>query len=190
MVKTSQSSTTNLFGHLQVHHPLQYGNVAPPSSTRKRKCAASASLQRSVTDMMPYDRHSERHNSLVKAVARYLTCGMVPFYTVDKPSFQAMLKALDPRFRCPKRKEFSKTVIPAMYTNMKADLVSRMSTIRRFSCTMDGWTSLAGDPYLSLTSHFINSEWELETRCLSTMYTPYSHTADNLCEFVKEGLRE
>jgi hypothetical protein len=62
--------------------------------------------------------------------------------------------------------------------------------LNRVSVTMDGWTSISGDPYLSLTCHFINSEWKLITSCLTTMYYPESHTADNLADFVTSTLHD
>ena len=60
----------------------------------------------------------------------------------------------------------------------------------RISVTTDGWTSITGDPYLSLTAHFITTDWHLTTRCLFTMYSPESHTADHISNFVKEGVHE
>ena len=140
--------------------------------------------------MLPYDKSSDKYQSLVKAVCNYVTSGLAPIFTVDKPAFRQLLKALDPRFNCPSRNHFSSVVIPEMYSDMKSSLVSKLSDIKSFSCTMDGWSSLAGDPYLSLTIHFINNDWKIETACLSTMYVPESHTGDNLCEFVREGLLE
>ena len=65
---------------------------------------------------------------------------------------------------------------------------SPMFKIYRISVTSDGWTSLTGDPYLSLTAHFITKDWHLTTKCMTTMYAPESHTAEYISDFVKETL--
>lgn len=51
--------------------------------------------------------------------------GCVPIWTVDKTSFRNMLSALDPRYECPGRNVFTKTVIPTMYNSSKEE-VSRL----------------------------------------------------------------
>ena len=60
----------------------------------------------------------------------------------------------------------------------------------RVSLTTDGWSSINRDPYMSLTAHFINSDWVLTTRCLKTQYYPDSHTAENVSQFIQDGLHE
>ena len=58
------------------------------------------------------------------------------------------------------------------------------------SLTSDGWTSITGDPYLSLTAHYITNGWMLKTKCLAAMYAPESYTADYLANFIRERLKE
>lgn len=192
-MKVSQSSTSNLYQHLERHHPAEYSAVAPSASTRsaKRKLTLSASDgQKKLFDMLPFDNKKEKHKELVRAVAKYITSGTVPIYTVDKPAFRNLLHQLEPRFTCPSRKYFTTKAIPEMYNDMKGNLVSDLKNVKYYSCTMDGWSSIAGDPYLSLTIHYIDNNWQLVTKCLSTMYVPQSHTAETLFDFVIEGLRD
>lgn len=192
-VKRTASSTSNLFQHLERHHPNEYSAVAPSTSTRsiKRKAAQETPTgQKKLFDMLPFDSKKEKHKQLVRAVTNYLVSGSVSLHTVDKPAFRNMLYQLEPRFRCPSRKYFSYTAIPELYNEMKAELAFNLRNIKQFSCTMDGWSSIAGDPYLSLTIHYIDANWKLISKCLSTMYTPQSHTANNLGDFLREGLRD
>lgn len=192
VVKVVQSSTSNLYQHLERHHPEQYASVAPSSSSRSssKLKRSSRGFQPNLLDILPFDKKKEKHQQLVKAVTRYLVSGVVPLWTVDKPEFRNLLQQLEPRFKCPSRKYFTSVAIPETYNNMKADLVHEFKGIKFFSCTMDGWSSIAGDPYLSLTIHYINAEWQLVAKCLSTMYVPQSHTGDTLSDFVKETLDE
>lgn len=62
--------------------------------------------------------------------------------------------------------------------------------LNRISLTTDGWSSISQDPYMSLTAHYINQDWELVTRCLKTEYHPESHTAENVADFIKDSLGE
>lgn len=195
-VKTSQGSTSNLFGHLETHHPTQYAAVASkgttPAASRKRKLDASSSKatnQPTLLSMIPYNKGNARHATIVEAVTRYLTSGCAAMYTVEKQSFIDLLKVLDPRFQCPGRNHFSQTAIPSAYMKLKAQVAEELK-VPYVSLTTDGWSSLAKDPYISLTTHFIDDTWTLKTRCLSTMYAPDSHTADNLAQFTKAGLEE
>lgn len=192
-IKVSHSSTSNLYQHLQRHHPKEYSSVAPKASVRglnpdyKEKNELG---QKTLFEMVPYDKNKDRHKALVSAVTNYLISGQVPLYTVDKKSFRNMLSTFDSRFKCPSRNYFTNTAIPETYNIEKAKLIENLQSISYFSCTMDGWTSIAGDPYLSLTIHYIDHEWTLHTKCLSTMYMPNSHTGDALCSFTVEGLAE
>lgn len=43
---------------------------------------------------------------------------------------------------------------------------------------------------MSLTAHYIDSDWNLVSRCLKTQYHPEAHTAANLANFFKESLHE
>ena len=52
--------------------------------------------------------------------------GMVPIYTVDKPSFRSMLHTLDPKFQCPSRSYFTREAIPTMYTTIQSQLGREM----------------------------------------------------------------
>ncbi|XP_067934678.1 E3 SUMO-protein ligase ZBED1-like [Watersipora subatra] len=140
--------------------------------------------------MIPFDKNKDEHKELVRAVTNFIVSGAVSIYTVDKPSFRNMLAALEPRFQCPSRKFFSNTAIPALYNSMKSELVSQVNNLSAFSITTDGWSSIAGDPYMSLSIHFIDSEWLLQTRCLATMYLPKAHTAETICDFIREVLLE
>lgn len=45
-------------------------------------------------------------------------------------------------------------------------------------------------PFISLTVHFITKEWKLKSRCLQTLFTPESHTADNLSENLCSAFQE
>lgn len=54
--------------------------------------------------------------------------------------------------------------------------------------TTDIWTSVATQSYITVTAHFISSNWELKTCLLQTANFPENHTADNIFEKLQEIL--
>ena len=46
----------------------------------------------------------------------------------------------------------------------------------------DIWTSVAAQSYITVTAHFISSNWELKTCLLQTTNFPENHIADSICE--------
>ena len=55
--------------------------------------------------------------------------------------------------------------------------------------TLDLWTSTAHDLYLSVTIHFIGTEWCLKTFCLETSPLYDDHTGSNIEDAVIEILQ-
>ena len=55
--------------------------------------------------------------------------------------------------------------------------------------TLDLWTSTAHDPYLSVTIHFIDTEWCLKTFCLEISPLYDDHTGSNIKDAVIEILQ-
>ncbi|CAL4069097.1 unnamed protein product [Meganyctiphanes norvegica] len=67
-----------------------------------------------------------------------------------------------------------------MYHSTSFKVRSKLDKADRHSVTTDGWTSLANESYISLTCHYINDEFKLESLVLQTKHMPQSHTAENL----------
>jgi len=57
-----------------------------------------------------------------------------------------------------------------------------------FSSTTDLWTSCAAHPYLTVTVHFVDKDWTLQSFCLDTTLLFEDHTGQNISEAVKDYL--
>ncbi|XDV32938.1 hypothetical protein PO909_003585 [Leuciscus waleckii] len=115
---------------------------------------------------------------------------MVPFRTVEKPAFKAMLQTFDKQYVLPDRKYFSQTAIPEKYLSVKDGIIQDLKDIDHFSVTTDMWSSVNMMPYMSLTIHYLSANWELKSKCLETVFTPESHTSDNLAEALRSSFQE
>ena len=116
----------------------------------------------------------------------------MPFRVVERPGFLKLMKKAAPLYKVPKRKYFSKTVIPRMCNEVKADMTTKLTQGSWFAATTDIWTSSGGggEPYLSFTIHFVSEQWKLESICLETVLFPDDHTADNITEMMENILEE
>ncbi|XP_076876677.1 E3 SUMO-protein ligase ZBED1-like [Brachyhypopomus gauderio] len=115
---------------------------------------------------------------------------MVPFRTVEKSAFKAMLQAFDKQYVLPNRKYFSQKAVPALYQTVKEGIIRDLKEVYHFSMTTDIWSSVNMMPYMSLTIHYLNANWELQSKCLETLFIPESHTGDNLAEALRSSLQE
>lgn len=57
-----------------------------------------------------------------------------------------------------------------------------------YAATTDLWSSRTVEPYISLTVHFINREFQLRSRCLQTAYFPEDHTSENIAMGMREAV--
>ena len=184
VVPTKTGNTTNLFYHLSRAHPLEHSRIKQPQSTKQKQ---QTTMERYSTSV-PYDKSSKRYKDISQAVTYHIAKDMLPLSTVERPGFKNLLHVLDPRYVLPGRKYFSKTAIPQMYLLCKDSVQKEILEAKYFATTSDLWSSRTSEPYISLTVHFIDEEWKLQTRCLETAYFPEDHTGELIAEGLKEAL--
>ena len=77
-------------------------------------------------------------------------------------------------------------LIELKYEEAVAKVQQTLQAANYISITSDMWNSLANDAYISLTSHFISGEWNMESVCLGTMPVSVRHTGDNISPWIEE----
>lgn len=190
-------NTSNLFHHLKHRHPVQYEECQKAreesSTADARKPKQSRLVQHGIAESLasctPYDRKSKRWKDITQAVTICLAKDMMPIQTVEKEGFKQLVKKLDPRYTLPKRKYFSKTALPDMYEEYREKVEASLSSADYYASTTDLWSSRTTEPYLSLTVHYINSDWELCNSNLETSYFPEDHTGENIATGLREFLQ-
>ena len=69
-------------------------------------------------------------------------------------------------------------------TQIKQEIIDIVSTVKAdLNCagfTTDMWTSASGDPFMSLTLHFIDKNWRLHRWTPYIAPFPASHTGKNI----------
>ncbi|KAJ4945987.1 hypothetical protein JOQ06_023665 [Pogonophryne albipinna] len=113
---------------------------------------------------------------------------MVSINTVSNEGFKKLIRTLDKRYAIPSRTYFSQVAIPEMYTQCRNKLETELKNVEYYATTTDLWSSRTTEPYLSLTVHFINDDFELKSHCLQTVYFPADHTGENIAHGLRESL--
>lgn len=118
------------------------------------------------------------------SIAYWIATDMQPYNVVSKEGFKHMMAVLCPGYSVPSRQVFADTKIPAIYADVKNRIANELQTIQYVALTFDCWTSNTLHPYIAITAHGINDNWELKTFCLSCTSMDIEHTAYNVKEMV------
>ncbi|XP_039505675.1 E3 SUMO-protein ligase ZBED1-like [Pimephales promelas] len=113
---------------------------------------------------------------------------MVPAYIVSKDGFRRLIQTLDKRYQLSSRTHFTRVAIPEMYEKCKAGVEYELKKVKFYATTTDMWSSRTMEPYMSLTVHYIDENYEIKSRCLQTAYFPENHTGENIAQGLKEAL--
>ncbi|XP_040289759.1 E3 SUMO-protein ligase ZBED1-like [Bufo bufo] len=171
---------------------LKGQNKDTAAAALQNKEQASRTSQSIIPDVFasitPYAKSSQRHKEITDAITQCLSRDMMPLYTVSKVGFQKLIHTLDKRYQLPSRNYFSQTAIPELYSKCCDAVQQEMAGVKVFSTTTDLWSSRTTEPYISLTVHFVNEEFQLKSRCLQTSYFPDDHTGENIALGLKEAL--
>ncbi|KAK7891783.1 hypothetical protein WMY93_023746 [Mugilogobius chulae] len=163
---------------------------SPSPSTSAHAGSAQPTMLQALAKTTKYKKDSAQWRKRTESITNYLAKEMVSFKTVDKKSFKNMLATFDPNYDLPGRKYFSQTAIPQLYSRVKQQVQAVLSHAESYSITTDMWSSVNMTPYMSVTAHFINEDWELISKCLETSYFPESHTAVNLATALGDVLHD
>ncbi|XP_041361859.1 E3 SUMO-protein ligase ZBED1-like [Gigantopelta aegis] len=136
-----------------------------------------------------YKTTGERHKTVTKAVGRFIVKDLRPFSIVSNEGFKDMVEQLDPRYQLPSRTYFAETVIPNMYQECRADVISSLKDVP-VALTTDGWTSRATQSYVTITTSHITEDWNLKSFVLQTRELPESHTGVNIAQVLTDAISE
>ena len=174
--------------HHSVYRTLSktYDTDATPSSSDQSQLTISQTLQ----IRQPMLRSSPRWKGITDALSYYIAKDMQPLSTVDDKGFRHLLHTIEPKYEPPSRKAITTNYIPKLYHETRERMKGKVSSAQSFSITTDMWTSLANQAYMSVTAHFINAEFQLESVLLDTREFLEAHTASNIATELEAVLDE
>ena len=138
----------------------------------------------------PLPSNSVRSKAITEALSFFICKDIQPYSVTGNEGFKHLLEVLEPRYSIPDRKVFSDRKIPGLYDKVRQGVVESMSRAQRVAITVDGWTSCATDSYITVTGHYVDEEWDLQSHVLQTRVFNQSHTGVNLAALLKDVLCE
>ena len=72
-------------------------------------------------------------------------------------------------------------------TSIERELVKTFADLpdgRRLSFTFDGWTSSNMTPYIAVTAHYVDKDWQLRRHLIAFRNLPGSHTGLNIATLL------
>ena len=115
-----------------------------------------------------------------------MTTDLQPLTIVENKGFRDLLTEIDPRYEMVSRKRLTQQLLPEKYYAEKANLMQEMDGVEYITITTDCWTSRQTEGYMTVTAHFINTQWQLRSRVLSTALVEGSHIAQKLASAMQK----
>ena len=184
-------TTSSLINHLKSAHKdlyEQYQNdtkaKAKPSKKRPGDNLENSPFmkQKKLEDCIP-ESNDALDKAITEAIVEFLADSGVAFRVVGLPSFQKLMKIANRRIKLKHPTTYSR-LVRNKADEIRQDLLEIISAVKEdVSCigfSTDLWTSRSGHPFMSLTVHFIDKDWELHRWTPYVAPFPARHTGKNI----------
>ncbi|XP_063068909.1 dehydrogenase/reductase SDR family member on chromosome X isoform X1 [Engraulis encrasicolus] len=160
-------NTTNLYAHLQRHHPDAFIEFEKSTGTGGETTQPPQQLQAPSSSLLPpsalscssrqFSHDSKRQLEVASSVLGFLCEGLHPVSVADEPFFQALVRTLDPRVTPPSSAELLSHALPLRHQQVRAAVSAELSGTLSSSCcavSTDLWTSEThGRSYVTVYAH-------------------------------------
>lgn len=131
----------------------------------------------------------DRAHKLNDLIAKMIVEDLRPINTVEGRGFRQLLEFCEPNYTIPGRTFFT-TRLEQMFVDIKNSLQKELALTSFVALTSDIWTSSRNESYLSVTSHFIDNEWTLNHRVLTSLPVDDRHTGENIAAWLLETIEK
>ena len=130
--------------------------------------------------------HNSRKQQLANHITRSLVTDCLPIGTVEGPGFQSLIKLLDPNFEFQTANQYRTQVLPTLVQEEKKRILTSLNGVEYCSLTLDVWKSREMDLcYLGVACHFVNTDWVVDSRYLSTLELTQNQDAEDLTRRIQ-----
>ncbi|CAF4611688.1 unnamed protein product, partial [Didymodactylos carnosus] len=98
----------------------------------------------------------------------------------------AIFHEAEPSSNLPKRKYLMTNILQHMYNEIRDLVIEQLKDSLGICITTDNWTSDCNQPYITVSSHLITSNYELKTFVLQTTQFSGNHTADRITQALQD----
>ena len=184
-------TTSALINHLKANHNdlyQQYLTETKAKSNPAKKRAGDPApsqpkmKQKKLFDCIP-ESDEALNNAITDAIVDFLADSGVAFKIVGLESFHNLMRIANRRIKLKHPVTYSR-LVRVKADEIRKDLLDIITAVKSdLSCisfTTDMWTSRAGNPFMSLTIHFIDKNWELHRWTPYVAPFPARHTGRNI----------
>ena len=158
---------------------------ASDNASEPKQITLSAAFKRAA----PLPPNSPRYTSLLGATVNFAFQTLQPLSIMDEPAFRNLLQVAEPKFQLPHRTFITSKVLPEAYSEVRTAVERQLVTAEKCTVTTDLWTSQYQQrSYISLTVHFIDRNFTLQSKCLQTLEVPQDHDAASLKDVISTML--
>ena len=142
---SDNGNTSSMNGHLKACHK----NIKfLMKNNEEASICTPSTIKNALLNKNHYDFESERYKVLTESILDFLAETNQPLSIVDNPSFIKMLNKFDSKYKIPGRQTITDKYLKEKFENVKKSIESEIDEIEYLSITLDGWSSVANNPYL------------------------------------------
>ena len=162
------SSTTTMWNHMRGEHPNELD--------RSTRVGATAAV---------YTNDTYR-----KALVEWIISDSQPFTAVESPAFRKAARILRPDAEIPSANTIKREVM-LMFSAEKSRVRTLLHEVPgKLSLTVDAWASENMEAFLGITTHWIDSDWRLQTLVLDVAPLSGPHSGENMWTVLERVLTD
>ena len=138
-------------GPMWSHLKVCSATAATPSSS-----STQLNLEQTFARNIPLQKDSVKAKAITRAIGAMVAVDLRPYSIVENEGFIQLLRVLEPRYSMISRKELTKTVVPEIYSELKAKVKQSLSLSEsRVNFTTDMWKCEGQNrEYMTVTAHW------------------------------------
>ena len=122
-------------------------------------------------------------------IAEMMVLDFQPLSIVSDVGFIRLLNTLEPRYKLPSRRYFTKKIIPDIKQSVDFKITELIKNVQYLSFTLDIWsTSLNNQSLISLTAHWIYDSCARRCAVLHVQRIEGSHNGAAICQMIETML--
>lgn len=185
-VKYNKKGSGNLTDHARNNHKMKFNEFQ--ELTNDQETVISTSSRQTTLNLAKAHRFNEKLTN--RLLIEWIIADTQAFIIAEKPAFLAFLQSLNPDYKPPKADSVKSNIL-SLYKQYKCSIKEELKNHGgKLSFTTDIWTSPSSVPFICVTVHYIDAEWNLKHFVLAFRHIPGKHTGVRIstvfCDILKE----
>lgn len=169
---SDNNSSWTLQYHINIHREQKGKSVAEGVSLVQSTLSGTATTQ-------------QKQEALIKAALNWIVTDFIPFSTFDSEAFWCFAQLINPIVKPPCASMLWTNLYDYRLGLQKEIETLLAATFTAGSMTVDDWTSGSNRPFMGLTLHWIDSEFNLYECALDLAPHPYPHDGKSISDLIR-----